>query len=459
MRPRSAGDQQIHPVSHGTWLYRGFFSNSAVIGLDSGAKIVIDTQVAPLAAARLREQAERVAPGPIQAVINTHFHGDHTGGNALFADCPIFASEDTAAMTVSRDGERVEYAETFGLEFETLHAVPPATHTFRGRHTLPVDGEPVELLQLGAAETPDASVVWLPRRGVAATGDGVSTLDYPYLGSPLTADGLHYDGEWTGFLDRVAELDADVLLPGHGPAITGRPAVRARLALLRRLFTDLLETVAEEWTRSAGCVEETVARSLARLRRYPAMPGLREHTVSQRFAVYRCLNSLIPGRENRGWWQDLRPSLLSAADRDAIERAAGDASALGRMADTIFNRARGTRPFVDATEYFAVSARCAKAALALQPDEPLARLNLGCVRTFGAMVLAQPMRRARADLEAALASPKLDTWQRAKGRFFLGKTWQFEHDTSRALAEFRQALPWAARPLFGLVRQRMLEFP
>ena len=54
----------------------------------------------------------------------------------------------------------------------------------------------LHLLRLGACETTDACVVYWPRRGVLATGDGVSTVGYPYLGAPIADEGLTADGAW-----------------------------------------------------------------------------------------------------------------------------------------------------------------------------------------------------------------------------------------------------------------------
>ena len=89
----------------------------------------------------------------------------------------------------------------------------------------------------------------------------------------------------------------------------------------------------------------------------------------------------------------------------------------------------------------------------------LALLNLGAAEVFGAMVLAQPMARPIARLEAALAHPSLTTRQRRKGEFFLGKAHQSEQPDAEADRHFRRILPAWARFAYPLVRDRLRSFP
>src|SRR5262249_24059299 len=154
---------------------------------------------------------------------------------------------------------------------------------------------------------------------------------------------------------------------------------------------------------------EIVERVDRKLAHYRERPDLAEHTVSQRFAIYRCINNLIPERKGRGWWSDLRPSVIrrappenAARELDALtsghgalqerarsplvcgraaqlaregdpalaialleahlEKLPGDAHALALLADTFFECARGVNPKVDATEYIGASIRAAERA-------------------------------------------------------------------------------------------------
>jgi len=398
----AAGDLRLHRVADDVFLYRGYFSNSVVLRCRKGL-IIVDTQVSLRAAARLKESLEELGTSrdlPILAVVNTHYHGDHTGGNAAFDGLPIFGTSLCASFVVDRDEERVQYAKTFGLAFSEIPPVVPPNRTFTGCETLRFDDDVFELTQIGRAETPDACIVHWRNRGVVACGDGVATSEYPFLGVPFRDEGLRGDGEWLRFLATLERLSPSVLAPGHGPPLVGERRIRARLRLLAALFNDLIQVTKDEMSRG-GSVAEIAARAEARLGRYARRADLEQRTVSQHFAILRCLNNLSPERAGRGWWEDLRPSVLEAGSPDegrallaavverlshpgevtavdlfrAVRRTAtslarrdrskalalvtayrdgerhdGRARGTALMADLLFDGARDVRPLVDATE-------------------------------------------------------------------------------------------------------------
>ena len=432
---------------------------------------------------------------PVTHVVNTHYHADHAGGNVAFSGAEIIATDETARFLHERDGERVEYARTFGLEFQELPAVAPPTRTFRGALSLDLGGETIELFQAGRVETPDACAVWWPSRKVLLSGDGVATTGYPYLGVPFLDEGLQDDGEWTGYLRHLRGLQAEYLLAGHGTALIGKDRIAARLDLLVALFTDLFAATKAEM-QAGTPFAELVGKVDARLSRYASHPDLAQTAVSQRFAIYRAYNSAHPGRRGQGWWHDLRPSVIRRAPRAEaeaaraglargdlparvaalvkagrgplahallerwIEHAPGDAGARGLLADLLFDAAAGVTPVVDATEYIAAATAAAKAALAIDPAEPLALLTLGCVEVWSAMVLAQSMDRGIEKLAAALGGGGLvATMEERKAAFFLGKAHQYELRDDESDQWLRRVLPAWLRFAYPLFRKKLRATP
>jgi cyclase len=479
-RARSqAGDLKLRKVADEIYLYRGFFSNSVVFVLGDGV-LIVDTQVAPLAARRLRTDIEKITSKPIRWVVNTHYHGDHTGGNALFPEADIIATSQTARFVVERDRERVEYAETFGLAFQEVHPTIGPTRTFDGSLILELGGERIELHQIGRCETPDACVVYWPRRGAVACGDGVATDEYPFNGVPFMDEGLRDDGEWVRFLQTIKSWNAHYLLPGHGEPLVGSDAINARMELLSSLFEDVLRATRVEMARGTPFAE-LVERVDTKLSRYREHPGLHEGTVSQRFLIYRAFNNLSPDRKGKGWWHDLRPSVIvreACTEPFSLDRARSldrpraitmlethlqknetDAAAWALLSDVFLDGAQKVRPKVDATEYFVASTKAAKRALAIDPDAQLALLNLGCAEVFGGMVLAQSMQPAIEKLERALAKGGLTAKQALKARFFLGKAHQMELRDRESDKHLRQLLPLPLRPLYPLVRSTLRSMP
>jgi glyoxylase-like metal-dependent hydrolase (beta-lactamase superfamily II) len=489
---RQSGDLQLHSIAPDVSLYRGFFSNSAVLSLPGGV-VVVDTQITPKGGQRLKQAIQKKHDRSCVFVINTHYHGDHSGGNAAFPEAQVVATDETARYIRERDGERLEYARTFGLLFQDVPPVRPPDRTFTGELVLDVGGDKLELKQLGRVETPDACVVWWPSKRVLCCGDGVATTGYPYLGVPFLDEGLQDDGQWIGFLEKLRALEPEILLAGHGTPIVGHKAVAARLDLLIALFRDLFAAVKDEMKQGTP-VPELFDRVDGKLAHYARMKELEQNTVGQRFAIYRAYNSAHPERRGKGWWHDFRPSVIKRAPAAAAEIAIGqvsdttglqrwiaavqkkdpplaltmlekwterhsdDAAALGLLADVRFDSAAGVMPVVDATEWLVAAAEAAKAALERNSDEPLGLLNLGCLEIWSAMVLAQDMEPGIDHLHAALKHP-LNPKQRRKAVFFLGKAHQYDGRDAESDRWLKQALPRGLRWLFPLVRNKLRAIP
>jgi cyclase len=147
-------------------------------------------------------QLKKATNQPVKYVINTHHHGDHSGGNEklLALNVQVLASEEAREKMV--DGKQG------GLP--TI-AFDHHAHVYLG-------GKNVELYHFGRAHTNGDVVVLFPAQRVLAAGDmftfGDATpqlIDYAGGGSAK---------EWTKTLDEVLQLDFDTVVPGHGPVTT-----------------------------------------------------------------------------------------------------------------------------------------------------------------------------------------------------------------------------------------------
>jgi cyclase len=168
-------------------------TNDGVVLVDDKFEIDFNNIVAEL---------KKVTDKPIKYVINTHHHGDHSGGNAKMQamNVQVVASEQARQNMV--DGNQP------GLPVVVFehHA-----HIYLG-------GKNVELYHFGRAHTNGDVVVYFPAHRTLAAGDmftfGDATpqlIDYAGGGSAK---------EWTSTLDSVLQLDFDTVVPGHGPVTT-----------------------------------------------------------------------------------------------------------------------------------------------------------------------------------------------------------------------------------------------
>lgn len=498
-RDRAAtGDFRLHRVVDGVWIFRGYFSNSAIVACGDRV-VVVDTQVSSRAAQKLRRAIRNQIGLSVECVINTHHHGDHMGGNQEFADVPIHASELTNRWAVERDDHRLQYSQAFGLIYQEEETIRLANETFAQSRTLSINQAKVEIMHLGKAETEDAVVAWFPAQRVVACGDSVATVDFPFMGTPFLDEGLHADGEWVKVLKKILELKPQILIPGHGPAIVGEAKIRERILLIVELFAALISETesaiklvgANEHSAKAA-TEEIVALAESRLQRFAKMPALRQKTLSLRFGIYRSLNSLLPSQKGRGWWYDLRRPLLkpvSSQDEVALlqshsakflelaltghndlekiarlklycDRHADDIGAQEKLIELAFLAAGKIRPTVDASELMVCSSQAARALLQRDSHNLTANLYLACAEVIGAMVLAHDMSGPLARMtDVVNRSRELNFTQKTLARFFYAKAYQMVDDYTLADQWYRMCLPFGLRWLFVFLKNKMYRFP
>ncbi|WP_327286129.1 MBL fold metallo-hydrolase [Streptomyces sp. NBC_01205] len=186
----------------------GWCLNNAGILVDGGHSALVDTAATESRARRLRGAVLRLAGRAPRALVNTHFHGDHTYGNFVFPEALTIGHERTRTMV------RAAGLHMAGLWPDVCWGdieITPPELTFRDRTTLHVGSIRAELIHIGpAAHTTDDTVVWLPDQGVLFTGDIVMNGVTPFCVMGSVAGSVRA-------LDRLRELGATTVVPGHGP--------------------------------------------------------------------------------------------------------------------------------------------------------------------------------------------------------------------------------------------------
>jgi cyclase len=187
-----------------------------------GETLVFDTHVSLAAGRDLRAAAERVAP--VGTVVLSHWHGDHVYGAGAF-DAAVHATERTAELMRTRLEERLAGlkatpVEDFaGTAFEGLARtelpsleVRHPDETFVGERAF---GR-AAAISYGGGHTLSDAILWLPEERILFAADLV--VD----GHPWIGDGD--PGAWPGILERLAALDPETVVPGHG-AVAGPAAI------------------------------------------------------------------------------------------------------------------------------------------------------------------------------------------------------------------------------------------
>ena len=200
-----------------------------------GACLVVDTRADLVQGRELAEAVRTVTPHP-WVVVNTHFHFDHTFGNAAFRPAPVWGHRRCAEVLSGPDGVRMRtrMAELYRQaghpepadRIDAVEIVPP-DQLVDDVATLTVGGRPVHLRHLGRGHTDSDLVVLLPDAHLMLAGDLVEEGAPPQFG-----DGFPLD--WPATMDALLDLVTGPVVPGHG-AVVDKAYVQAQRAELARL--------------------------------------------------------------------------------------------------------------------------------------------------------------------------------------------------------------------------------
>jgi glyoxylase-like metal-dependent hydrolase (beta-lactamase superfamily II) len=195
-----------------TYMLEGAGGNITVaVGAD--AILVVDTEYAPLHD-KIKAAIAKISPLPVRTVVNTHFHGDHTGGNAPFA------KEGAAIVAHDNVKKRLTEGATNAL---TGAKTPPApdnapTMAYSDKPNVALKGRTVQVAHAANAHTDGDTYVFFPDANVLATGDIVTVGNrYPNID-------VGVNGNVKGIIaavDTYLKLanDQTKIVPGHGPVM------------------------------------------------------------------------------------------------------------------------------------------------------------------------------------------------------------------------------------------------
>jgi cyclase len=220
---------QIKTIDLGnkTYMLEGQGGNITVaVGTDG--IIMVDGQFAPLSA-KIKAAIAAISPLPIKYLINTHFHGDHTGGNENFAK--------DGAIIVAQDNIRVRLAAgtTNGLTGNKTPPVPalglPKETYIGGSRTVQVGGRTALLTHIQNAHTDGDTYVWFADANVLSTGDVCNnTKKYQTIDFANGGDIRGMIAANDAFL-KIINDDTKVVI-GHGPLAKKSDVVEFRAMLV-----------------------------------------------------------------------------------------------------------------------------------------------------------------------------------------------------------------------------------
>lgn len=229
------------PVADGLFMLVGQGGNIG-LSLGSDGAFIIDTQFAPLSE-KIQAAVNAAGGGEVEFVVNTHWHGDHTGGNANFANA--------GAVVMAHNNVRVR------LVGDDADAAALPTVTFPERISFHWNGDDVNVEHVDNAHTDGDSLIHFTNLNVFHMGDLFFNGAYPFI--DVDSDG-NFDGIISAAENVLTRSNSETrIIPGHG-ALANRGDLETYVSVLKTIrdrFQSLIdEGRTEDQVVAAGVTSE-----------------------------------------------------------------------------------------------------------------------------------------------------------------------------------------------------------
>ena len=224
------------PVAGNIHMLEGSGGNIAVSTGPDGV-LMVDDQFAPLAG-KIAAAIEKLDQGPIKFVLNTHLHGDHTGGNAHFGKTASIVAHANVRKRMAADSKNPK------------EALP--VMTFDESASVHINGEEIRLIHVGPGHTDGDSIIHFTKSGVFHMGDLFFNGRFPFVD-------VGSGGDVAGLLKNIeaalSKIPADAkIIPGHGALAT-----RADLEKYRDMLAETSDLVKKAITEGKSLADVKAA--------------------------------------------------------------------------------------------------------------------------------------------------------------------------------------------------------
>ncbi|MGC4021043.1 MAG: MBL fold metallo-hydrolase [Cyclobacteriaceae bacterium] len=219
-------------ITEKIYMLKGSGGNIGLFIGDDGL-LLIDDQYAPLSG-KISSAIKSISQGNLKYLINTHIHGDHTGGNGNFkkSGVTIIAHDHVRERMTQEQVNKRMNRTTPPREKDALPVI-----TFADRMNFHLNDDDIELVHIDRGHTDGDVIVHFKKANVFHTGDAFVRYGYPFIDDSS-------GGSINGFIVTLEKLllmmdDQSKVIPGHG-----EPATKADVQLLHDQITDIRDQVA-----------------------------------------------------------------------------------------------------------------------------------------------------------------------------------------------------------------------
>jgi len=258
---------KFEKVADGIYYATGGPGSNNIVIVNDEDVVLVDDGTTPAAARAFLADIRLLTPKPVRQVINTHFHYDHTAGNQVFGPdvqiighqyvrtaiqtfdvlhrepyltsqgnrVPALIDSLTKQIAAEKDpakkGELMKQLASAQAELRDLQEIRPTPPnvTYDSKLVLQKGSREIQLLFLGRGHTGGDTFVYLPKEKIICTGDEEEGTRIAYMGDA-------YFDEWIATLEKLKQLDFNLVLPGHGVPFRDKSVITAFQSYLKDLI-------------------------------------------------------------------------------------------------------------------------------------------------------------------------------------------------------------------------------
>ncbi len=253
---RAQGDDfskvEIKPikVAGAIWMLQGAGGN---IGVSAGPDglLIVDDQFLPLAD-KIKAALKGISPeGKLAFVVNTHWHGDHTGGNRAFGKTATIIAQSNVRKRLATPQDRGGRMS----EASPKEALPVVT--FEDGVTIWFNGEEIQVVHVPSGHTDGDAIVYFKGANVVHMGDQFFNGMFPFID-------LNSGGDLAGYVKNVADVVAKIpadakIIPGHGGLATAEDLRKFHAMLAKTtdyVRAEIAKGLTLEQAKQAGLPDE-----------------------------------------------------------------------------------------------------------------------------------------------------------------------------------------------------------
>lgn len=253
---RAQGDDfskvEIKPikVAGAIWMLQGAGGN---IGVSAGPDglLIVDDQFLPLAD-KIKAALKGISPeGKLAFVVNTHWHGDHTGGNRAFGKTATIIAQSNVRKRLATPQDRGGRMS----EASPKEALPVVT--FEDGVTIWFNGEEIQVVHVPSGHTDGDAIVYFKSANVVHMGDQFFNGMFPFID-------LNSGGDLAGYVKNVADVVAKIpadakIIPGHGGLATAEDLRKFHAMLAKTtdyVRAEIAKGLTLEQAKQAGLPDE-----------------------------------------------------------------------------------------------------------------------------------------------------------------------------------------------------------